>query len=86
LVKGSTYASNWNTFDASRNTYNITTQILRSNLADVEFDGNATAGGCIDITSNGFKIRKSDGDVNSSGQTLIYMAFAESPFKYSNAR
>jgi hypothetical protein len=86
LVKGSTYASNWNTFDASRNTYNITTQILRSNLADAEFDGNATAGGCIDILSNGFKIRKSDGDVNSSGQTLIYMAFAENPFKNANAR
>jgi hypothetical protein len=86
LVKGSSFGANWNLFDTSRNPYNITTQVLRPNLSDAEFDGNAITGGAIDVLSNGFKIRKSDGDVNSSGQTFIYAAFAESPFKYSLAR
>jgi len=41
-----------------------------------------------DILSNGFKIRSGSGssDVNSSGVTYIYLAFAENPFKYTNAR
>ena len=40
----------------------------------------------LDILSNGFKARKSDGFENGSGQTHIYMAFAEQPFKFANAR
>jgi len=38
----------------------------------------------IDILSNGFKIRIAT-DPNVA-ETYIYMAFAENPFKYSNAR
>jgi hypothetical protein len=34
----------------------------------------------IDFLSNGFKIRSTDGGANGSGQTYIYMAFAENPF------
>jgi hypothetical protein len=40
----------------------------------------------LDFTSNGFKIRTSALGVNQSGDTFIYMAFAEAPFKNSNAR
>jgi hypothetical protein len=36
--------------------------------------------GQTDILSNGFKLRGSDGDLNGSGVTYIYMAFAENPF------
>ena len=86
MVKGSTFASNWNMFDASRNTFNVTGQIVRANLTDAEFDGNAVTGGSLDILSNGFKIRKADGDCNSSGQTFIYAAFADIPFNFSRAR
>ncbi len=38
----------------------------------------------IDFLSNGVKIRSSAAQLNGSGQTLIYMAFAESPFVNSN--
>ena len=31
------------------------------------------------MISNGFKIRTNDGSTNASGQTRIYMAFAEEP-------
>ena len=34
----------------------------------------------IDFLSNGFKIRSSDSDHNTSGDTYIYFAFAEAPF------
>ena len=41
----------------------------------------------IDMLSNGFKLRRDSGLFNyPSGGTFIYMAFAENPFKYSNAR
>jgi hypothetical protein len=36
--------------------------------------------------SNGFQIRDNGSVVNTDGGTYIYMAFAESPFKNSNAR
>jgi hypothetical protein len=40
----------------------------------------------LDFLSNGFKLRVADAEVNGSGSTMIYMAFAENPFKYSLAR
>jgi hypothetical protein len=39
-----------------------------------------------DFLSNGFKFRDTSNGFNNSGGTYIYMAFAESPFKYANAR
>ena len=86
LVKGYAYASNWNSWDAARNTYNWTSQDLRPNSAAAEFNGYTNTGGAINILSNGFQIVKSDGDVNNSGTTFIYIAFAENPFKYALAR
>ena len=43
--------------------------------------GNATA---LDFLSNGFKPRVHSDEINQ-GNTYIYMAFAEAPFKYANA-
>ena len=40
----------------------------------------------IDYVSNGFRIRGDNNKVNENAKTYMYMAFAESPFKYSNAR
>jgi hypothetical protein len=40
----------------------------------------------IDILSNGFKARTSDYRHNKANDYLIYMAFAETPFKYATAR
>jgi hypothetical protein len=38
-----------------------------------------------DFLSNGFKVRDPNTFDNGSGNTIIYMAFAETPFKYANA-
>ena len=40
----------------------------------------------IDFVSNGFKLRTTFDNMNASGGTYIYLAFAEAPFKYANAR
>ena len=39
----------------------------------------------IDMLSNGFKVRNSSYELGQS-VTYIYMAYAEMPFKYANAR
>jgi hypothetical protein len=52
---------------------------LFANISNSETDANR-----IDLLSNGFKVRTTDGDVNTG--TIIYIAFAETPFKNSNAR
>ncbi len=69
-------------FDSARNEFNVTDKRLNSNdsVAEVTTDGN------IDLLSNGFKARNTDGSVNTSGGEYIYIAFAETPFKYSNGR
>jgi hypothetical protein len=73
-------AGNWRMNDSARDPFNVVDLGLNANETQVEFTQNTA-----DFLSNGFKIRDSAG-ANDSGDTYIYMAFAEYPFKYSNAR
>ena len=59
---------------------------ISGNWADYEPTGEAHASYAWDILSNGFKIRSTNASGNTSGGYYMYMAFAESPFKYANAR
>ena len=79
LLKISSTTGSWTLVDTSRNTYNLTTQGLYADLSNAE-DSSRT----IDILSNGFKLRGVPN--NQSGETFIYAAFAENPFKNSLAR
>jgi hypothetical protein len=72
---------NWLIVDSARNTYNVVNLGLNPDAADAEFTTNV-----MDFTSNGFKLRSSAISFNGSGCNYIYMAFAENPFKYANAR
>jgi hypothetical protein len=84
MVKGSSFVSNWFIEDSARNGYNVNDGVaLRPNLSNAE-DGTTTYN--IDILSNGFKLRSSAGDSNTSGATFIYAAFAENPTKNALAR
>ena len=74
---------NWVTWDSERSEYNQASKYLLPNTSDAEGDDSTVA---IDFVSNGFKLRGSWGGYNTSGNNYIYMAFAENPFKYSNAR
>jgi len=82
LLKVSSTTGDWVIYDTSRNTYNVTDLYLYPNSSAAE-GGSGTPR--LDILSNGFKLRQSGQD-NTSGATYIYMAFAENPFKYANAR
>jgi len=78
----STSGYNWNMYDSSRGTYNAADQVLVANGSNTEETGYDP----IDFLSNGFKLRMGNRGSNVSGATYIYMAFAENPFKNSNAR
>jgi len=83
MIKSSTAATAWTLQDTSRSPYNLVDARLFPNTSEAEFsNGN---GGC-DYLSNGFKIRVSHTELNTSGATFIYAAFAESPFAYARAR
>jgi hypothetical protein len=68
-------------YDSKREGYNADNDHLRPNTSDSEDPTDM-----IDLLSNGFKCRIADADVNGSGSTYIYAAFAENPFKYARAR
>ena len=80
----------WVIIDTERNLNNISNNKLYPNHIGVEnVNSDASDSGdnsAIDILSNGFKVRASNGRMNQSGQTFIYAAFAEHPFKTARAR
>jgi hypothetical protein len=82
MVKRTDTTDQWTVYDSARNTSNLTNRILYPNLANAEDVG--TDG--IDMLSNGIKMRNTYSNLNASGGTYIYMAFASNPFKYSLAR
>ena len=67
--------------DAEREGYNVDNDPLFPNLSDAEGTTDL-----LDITSNGFKIRSTNADVNASAATYIVYAWASNPFQYSRAR
>jgi hypothetical protein len=75
-------AENWNIIDTKRSTYNVMEDLLKPDNNNAEIDTQID----IDFLSNGFKPRIASGFLNGNGHTIIYIAFAETPFKYSNAR
>jgi hypothetical protein len=85
MYKARDYAEGWIIYDTSRNPSNLTNLCITPYGANAEFDG-ASFSRAMDILSNGFKPRGTDTNINGSGYVYIYMAFAENPFKHSNAR
>ena len=78
IKKSSNAGNNWYMWDNKRNTFNLSNTYLNPDLSSAEGTENY---GHIDILSNGFKIRSASNDeINQSGHTFIYMAFAENPF------
>ena len=71
----------WTILDSKRTPYNVMNGYLVAQGSAAE----ATGYNQIDFLSNGFKMRQQYGNINDTGNH-IYMAFAENPFKYSNAR
>ena len=73
----------WVMFDSARGTYNPTEGMLSPTFNYKDYGSSIKA---IDFLSNGFKWRTNQLWANGSGSTYIFMAFAEAPSQYSNAR
>ena len=82
MTKKTSGTSQWVMFDNKRSPINYVQRRLQANNAAAE---NTDDNQDFDILSNGFKSRRAAGDWNSSGDTFIYMAFAENPFVTSTA-
>jgi hypothetical protein len=75
IYKKTSGTENWFIHDNKRQGFNPENELLFPDLSNAEGTVNR-----IDLLSNGFKATTSDGGINGSGATYIYMAFAENPF------
>ena len=83
LFKRTDTTGDWVIIDSTRSEVNVAQDVLFTQVAVAEEDNALYK---IDYLSNGFKIRNTISYMNASGGTYIFLAFAESPFKHSNAR
>ena len=83
VKKASASGSSWFMWDSVRHPANV---IDLAVWADANNGDTSHAEYEVDFLSNGFKIRGQNAGSNASGETHIYMAWAESPFKYATAR
>ena len=73
----------WMMYDSKRDPFNF---VSKRNAADGALTESSGSGQSLDFLSNGFKLRADQASINSANYFYVYMAFAETPFKYSNAR
>ena len=81
IGKNTSRSDDWFMLDNKRDTFNPVDQRLQPNSSGTE--STVTSLG-IDFCANGFKLKGATNQYNPSGETMIYMAFAESPFVNSN--
>jgi len=67
--------NSWDMHDSARDPSNPSGRTFYANTDGAELTGNN-----VDLLSNGFKQRDTSANRNGSGNTYIYMAFAENPF------
>ena len=79
ICKRTSDIDDWFVFDDKRQGYNVSNNELRPNTTAVEGTTDR-----IDILSNGIKHRQGGSAQNRSGDTYIYMAFAEEPLVGDN--
>ena len=83
IITKSVGSGGWRIIDNKRTPFNPSKASLYPDDSAAEYTG---SGHETDCTANGFKMRNSNGRLNTNNQTYIFIAFAESPFKNSNAR
>jgi hypothetical protein len=77
IIKESSAAgAQWYMYDNKTAPFNLVNANLFPNLNNGTNSGNNQ----VDFYSNGFKMRSSNTDTNNSGNTYIYITFAENPF------
>ena len=75
IIKNTSDVGSWFMYDNKRNTSNPRINYLLANATNVE----ASDMGGVDFLSNGFQIKDDHPDVNDTGDTYLYIAFAADP-------
>jgi hypothetical protein len=70
---------NWGILDNKRPGYNLTSKMLNPNTNGAEGTNNG-----VDLLSNGFKFRSSDGNSNGYSDGYVYLAIAQQPLVGTN--
>jgi hypothetical protein len=83
MIKCSSAAGGWKIYNTSGLTYNTINTALEAQDSAAEVNSSSFNS---DWLSNGFKLRTTYADFNTSGATYIYACFAENPLRYANAR
>ena len=83
LIKTMFDGDPWVMMDAARDPFNVATKRLRSDSTAAETTDSALT---CDFLSNGFKPYGASYHINGNNQQYMFLAFAESPFKHTNAR
>ena len=81
LIKCTNSAESWEIYDNKRLGHNVNNESFFPDLDNAESSEDR-----VDLLSNGFKARINSGGLNGSSKDYIYLAFAETPFKYATAR
>ena len=76
-------ANNWQLIDSTRSPFNVADDVIKPDQNSAE---STHADYSVDFLSNGFKHRTGHVARNGSGNTYIYLAFAENPLKTARAR
>ena len=80
FLKRTDSSGSWLVHDNKRDTFNPVNEILLWNTNDAEFE----SGDRVDFISNGFKLLNSNAGMNGSGNSYVYGAWGDVPFKYNN--
>jgi len=80
-IKKTSDTGDWYTYDNKRLGYNADNNALYIDLTNAESTSED-----IDILSNGFKLRGTNGEINGSGGSYVYLAWADQPIVSSNSK
>jgi len=86
MLKTLTFDKGWRMTDSVRDPTNPIHASLFPNLANEEYTATGSNQQGQQFLSNGFKIQNTNSRDNQDGERYMYLAFAESPFKYSHAK
>lgn len=78
LIKSISDGTSWCIYDSERLGYNVDNNLMRIAAATEQTDDD------VDFLSNGFKLRRNSANFNQG--TLVFIAFADQNFKFSNSR
>ena len=86
ILKATSFSKGWRITDSVRSPSNAIFNSLFPELNSAEYTATGSSQQGQDFLSNGFKLRNTNDRDNKNGETYIYLAFAESPFKNARAR